>query len=111
MLERARATAEAEGLEGIRFEQADAQVHDLGRGAFDVAVSSFGAMFFDDPTAAFANIARSLRPGGRLGLLAWQELAANEWLVALRRALEDHATDAGVVFGGAAWLVTASTPA
>ena len=87
MLERARASAAAEGLTNVRFEQADAQVHPFDAAAFDLVVSSFGAMFFADPVAAFANLHRSLRPEGRLGLLAWQELAANEWLTAVRGAL------------------------
>ena len=44
-------------------------------------------MFFSDPVAAFTNIGARLRPGGRLALLAWRELARNEWLMALRAAL------------------------
>ena len=87
MLRRARERSEAEGIENIAFEQADAQVHTFGAGAFDVAISSFGAMFFNDPVAAFTNIARAVRPGGRLGLLSWRELQRNEWLVVLRGAL------------------------
>ena len=65
MLERAEATARAEGLTNVRFEQADAQVHPFPTGAFDAAISVFGAMFFADPVAAFANIARALRPDAR----------------------------------------------
>ena len=87
MLARARQRAKAEGLTNVRFEQADAQVHPFEADAFDVAISSFGAMFFADPVAAFANIARGLRPGGRLAALTWRELARNEWLTALRGAL------------------------
>ena len=37
-------------------------------------------MFFDDPPAAFANLARALRSGGRMVFSCWQELLANEWL-------------------------------
>lgn len=87
MLERARQLAKAEGLSNVSFEQADAQVHPFPPNALNVAISSFGAMFFDDPLAAFANIARALRPGGRLALLAWRELARNEWVTAIRTAL------------------------
>ncbi len=87
MLERARDTAESERLANVRFEQADAQVHSFGADAFDVGISSFGAMFFADPVAAFTNIGRSLRPGGRLALLAWREFGRNEWLSAIRHAL------------------------
>src|SRR5579885_2186445 len=64
----------------IGCEQADAQIHPFEAGAFDVAISRTGAMFFGDPVAAFRNIAGALRPGGRLTLLAWQDLPRNEWV-------------------------------
>ena len=87
MLERAREAAGAEGLSNVRFDQADAQVHPFPDAAFDLAVSSFGAMFFADPIAAFSNIGRALRSGGELALLAWRELERNDWVVALFKAL------------------------
>jgi SAM-dependent methyltransferase len=87
MLDRARATARAEGLTNVRFEHGDAQVHPFPSAAFDAVISTFGAMFFADPHAAFVNIVRATRPSGRLGLLTWRELTANEWLCALRAAL------------------------
>jgi SAM-dependent methyltransferase len=87
MLDRGRRRAQAEGLANVEFLQADAQVHRFDDGAFDVAFSSFGAMFFNDQVAAFANIGRALRPGGRLAVMAWQELARNAWLQVLRDAL------------------------
>jgi ubiquinone/menaquinone biosynthesis C-methylase UbiE len=87
MLVRARERARAEGLTNVRFEQADAQVYPFEPEGFDLAISRFGAMFFADPVAAFGNIGRALRPGGRLALLSWQELERNEWLLALREAL------------------------
>lgn len=87
MLEYARRRSEEQGLANIRFEQADAQVHPFEEAVYDVAISSFGAMFFADPFAAFANIGRALKPGGRLAVLAWQELAQNEWLNVVRESL------------------------
>jgi SAM-dependent methyltransferase len=66
MLDRARATAAAEGITNVRFEQGDAQVHPFPPAGFDVAVSRGGVMFFDDHVAAFTTIRRALRPGGRL---------------------------------------------
>ena len=87
MLERARQRSAAEGLTNVSFEQADAQVHPFHTDAFDVAISVFGTMFFGDPVAAFSNIARAMRPGGHLAMLAWRELKRNEWLTALRDAL------------------------
>lgn len=87
MLRRARAQSAAEGLTNVTFLQADAQVHPFDEATFDTAMSSFGAMFFGDPVAAFTNIGHALRPGGRLALLAWRELARNEWLTAIRSAM------------------------
>ena len=80
MLDVARRTAEREGVANVTFEQADAQVHPFETASFDSAISRTGAMFFGDPSAAFANIARALRPGGTLTLLVWQSLADNEWI-------------------------------
>lgn len=87
MLEVATARAASEGLVNVRFAQADAQVHGFEPGHFDVALSRTGAMFFSDKVAAFSNIARSLRPGGRLVLLTWQPFAEQEWMQEIAGAL------------------------
>jgi ubiquinone/menaquinone biosynthesis C-methylase UbiE len=87
MIERARERSRAAGITNVSFIRADAQVHPFPPEHFSLAISRFGAMFFEDPVAAFSNIRRSLRAGGRLGLLAWQELRRNEWLSAIRDAL------------------------
>jgi hypothetical protein len=58
------------------------QVYGFTPGAGDVALSRFGVMFFTDPAAGFANIARGLRPRGRLVFVCWQDLADNEWILA-----------------------------
>ncbi|MEO7195425.1 MAG: class I SAM-dependent methyltransferase [Pseudonocardiaceae bacterium] len=79
MLELARRRVEEEGLTNVRFEQADAQVADLGVDRYDRVISRNGVMFFGDPIAAFANLARALKPDGRMVLLVWQSLAENEW--------------------------------
>ncbi len=78
MLARARERASAEGL-SIDFVEADAQVHAFAE-PFDAVVSRFGVMFFADPAAAFATIARGLRPGGRLAFVCWQGQHLNEWV-------------------------------
>ncbi|MGW4805569.1 class I SAM-dependent methyltransferase [Kitasatospora sp. NPDC004272] len=80
MLATARALAAAEGLDRIAFEQGDAQVHPLPAAAFDAAISRFGVMFFDDPVAAFTNLARALRPGGRLAFVCMADPARTEWV-------------------------------
>ena len=69
MIEVARRAAEREAIANARFVQADAQIHPFADHAFDVAISRHGSMFFGEPVAAFSNIARAIRPGGRLVLL------------------------------------------
>jgi SAM-dependent methyltransferase len=56
---------------------------------FDLAVSQFGVMFFDDPVAAFANIASNLRPGGRLVFCCWQPVRENGWVTVPMGAIRD----------------------
>jgi len=87
MIRRARQRAQEQGLDNVRYEQADAQVHRFEPQSFDVAVSRTGAMFFGDPVAAFANLRAALVPGGRLALLTWQPMHENEWLAEFFRAV------------------------
>lgn len=49
-------------------------------------------MFFDNPVAAFTNIATSLRRGGRLCIATWQPLLANDWLTFPGAALLSYGT-------------------
>lgn len=86
MLERARQRAKERGLANVTFEQADAQVHPFEQASYDIAMSRFGAMFFADPAAAFANIASAVRPGGRLVLMSWRPLDQQVWLTRVREA-------------------------
>jgi ubiquinone/menaquinone biosynthesis C-methylase UbiE len=90
MLELARERANAAGTVNASFVQGDAQTHAFEAEAADLIISRFGTMFFADPKAAFANIARALRPGGRLCIATWQPLAANEWLIVPGSALLRH---------------------
>lgn len=87
MLRQARARAEREGIKNATFEQADAQVHQFVGDGFDRVLSRFGCMFFGDPLAAFTNVHRAVRGGGRLTMLSWQPLERNEWLLTLRAAI------------------------
>lgn len=87
MLALARARAAEEKLTNVSFEQADAQVHPFPDGGFDLVISRLGVMFFGDPVAGFSNLARSLRPGGRMALLAWQRLDRNQWVSELRAVM------------------------
>lgn len=87
MIDVARRLADRAGLTNVTFERADAQVHPFGTHEFDLVVSRTGAMFFGRPEVAFANLRRSLRPGGRLVLLTWQPPDRQEWVGAFSQAL------------------------
>jgi SAM-dependent methyltransferase len=87
MVEVARRLAIDEGVINAAFEQADAQIHSFATGAFDAAISRTGTMFFGNPRAAFGNIARAVRPGGRLTIMVWQGPGPNEWIRELSGAL------------------------
>lgn len=84
MIARARELAIAEGVSNVRFEDGDAQTHAFPRRGFDVAISRFGTMFFADPLAAFRNIRGALADDGRLVMMVWQALEANEWSLAIQ---------------------------
>jgi SAM-dependent methyltransferase len=77
----ARRLAAAAGVTNVTFEVVDAQVHPFGAGVFDVALSSLGVMFFDDPAAAFANLRKALRPGGRLAFVCWRSREENPFFI------------------------------
>ncbi|HWA61135.1 MAG TPA: class I SAM-dependent methyltransferase, partial [Caulobacteraceae bacterium] len=77
MLEVAVRRAAEAGLGQARFQVGDAQTFSLEAGAFDALHSRFGVMFFADPTAAFTNLRRALKPGGRLTFLCWRTMADN----------------------------------
>jgi SAM-dependent methyltransferase len=81
MLTVAAGRAAAEGLDNVAFSAADAATFQPDPAAFDVVVSRFGIMFFDDPVAAFTHIRSLMAPGGRLAFVCWQDLLANDWMI------------------------------
>ncbi|MGI5347119.1 class I SAM-dependent methyltransferase [Streptomyces sp. CA-250714] len=109
-LESARATTDAERLGNVAFEQGDAQVHPLAGRDFDVAISRYGVMFFADPVAAFSNIARGLRTGGRLAFVCAADAERNEWLQALA-ALRDLLPLGGFGVTGGPGMFSLADPA
>lgn len=77
-------------LPNVACLQADAQAHPFEPAAFDAAYSRFGVMFFPDPAAAFANIRRALKPGGRLAFVCWRAFEDNELDYLPLRAAAPH---------------------
>ena len=70
LLEKGAARAKAEGLD-IQFQVADAEALPFEEGAFDVALSTFGAMFTPDQNRAARELVRVVRSGGRIGMANW----------------------------------------
>ena len=85
LLGRAEERRDELALGQVRFEKGDAQDYPFQPGAFDLAASRFGVMFFADPVAAFRNVARALRPGGRLVFVAWGGPEHNPWFAIPQR--------------------------
>ena len=79
LLARARARAMEAGI-AVSFLLADAARHGFEPESVDLLFSRFGVMFFDDPVAAFGNLRRALKPGGRLAFVCWRGAEENDWV-------------------------------
>jgi SAM-dependent methyltransferase len=66
------------GVGNVRTLCCDAEQLDF-EGEFDVALCSLGLMYVPDPPAAIDGLRRSLRPGGRVGLLVWGDRSQCGW--------------------------------
>jgi SAM-dependent methyltransferase len=90
MLDAAAAVGAEPGAAPIEWLQADAVAWSPpDPPPYDAVISRFGVMFFSDPVAAFTNLARATRPGGRLTIAVWAERDASEvFAVALQTVCE-----------------------
>jgi SAM-dependent methyltransferase len=70
LLDRGAQRARADGLE-VRFQVADAEALPFADASFDVALSTFGAMFTPEHARTAGEMLRVVRPGGRIGLASW----------------------------------------
>lgn len=70
MLEAARELAAARGHD-IPFVEEDAEALSFGDDAFDAVISTFGVMFVQRPQDTARELARVVRPGGRVVITAW----------------------------------------
>jgi arsenite methyltransferase len=68
MIERARASARAAGIDNLEIRQGDAQALPLDDASVDVVISNGVLNLTTDKVEAFGEIMRVLRPGGRLQL-------------------------------------------
>jgi SAM-dependent methyltransferase len=79
LLDRARQRSDEAGHRNTSFVLADAEAYPFVPESFDAIISRFGLMFFANPGAAFANMAKALKPRGRLVFAAWGPVAGNPW--------------------------------
>lgn len=85
MIAAARARAEQAHVPAS-FVRADAQAHAFAPASFDMIISRFGVMFFDDPVQAFANLRRAAGDGAGLRFIAWRGAADNPFMTTAERA-------------------------
>lgn len=89
MLELARSRANGRGTLLL----ADASEYQAEEG-FDLIISRFGVMFFEDPVSAFINIKANLKPGGRMVFACWQSPKVNLWVMVPMAAIKPLLPDA-----------------
>jgi ubiquinone/menaquinone biosynthesis C-methylase UbiE len=87
----------------IDWQQADALCLPFEDGTFDTVVCQFGAMFFPDKVAGYAEAKRVLRGGGRFVFNVWDKIEKNEFADVVTQA-------AGEVFLNDPPLFLARTP-
>lgn len=93
MIAAARARAGGDQA-NVDFFAADAQTHAFEPADFDLIVSRFGVMFFDDPVQAFANLRHAARENARLAFIAWRCAEENPFMTTAERLVADRRLEA-----------------
>jgi SAM-dependent methyltransferase len=88
LLELAKARAKKAGQSHIDFFLGDASRLFIDP-PFDLIMSRFGVMFFEEPVKAFTNLKKLTRNGGRLVFVCWRAPALNQWVTLPMSALGD----------------------
>jgi SAM-dependent methyltransferase len=70
LLDKGARRAQAEGLD-VAFQSADAEALPFADESFDIALSTYGAMFAPRHGVTADEMLRVIRPGGRIGLANW----------------------------------------
>jgi SAM-dependent methyltransferase len=90
MLAAARRRARELGVKNAEFRVLDAERMDLQTDSVDGVLCRWAYMLMIDPTAAFAETRRVLRPGGRLAFSVWAARERNPALSLVGRVLESQ---------------------
>jgi SAM-dependent methyltransferase len=68
------------------FLRANAEIHAFEPASFDMIISRFGVMFFDDPVRAFANLRRAATENAYIRFIAWRTAEENSFMTTAERA-------------------------
>lgn len=71
----------------------DAGSYEYDEGAFDAIIANFGIMFFQDNEAAFRNLRRAVKQGGRMAATVWATPPENPWFSMPRRIVDETIPD------------------
>ncbi len=90
MLTIARENAERRGIENIETVVCDVSELPFADNSFDAISCRFGYMFFPDMLLAAKEMARVLRPGGRVATSVWNVAEKNFWITAVMGAINKN---------------------
>ncbi len=71
----------------VTWRQADVMALPFEAGTFDAVVCQFATMFFPDRAAAYREVRRVLRPGGRFLFNVWKDIEQNEFADTVTKAV------------------------
>tara|TARA_B100000674_G_scaffold293641_1_gene243544 strand:- start:154 stop:999 length:846 start_codon:yes stop_codon:yes gene_type:complete len=74
---------------GKDFLQADAQSYKFEPETFDLAISRFGVMFFENPFKAFQNIKSAVQKGHEMRFVCWAPISANDFFLSPLKTVVD----------------------
>lgn len=83
-------------LQGVETRQLDARALDLPDGSFDTVFAGFVLSSMSEPEAALTELARVLRPGGRLLLSGPGPCSADDWWIRYGEILDEYTATLGI---------------